>query len=165
MSIDITLNKTTPSNFYLAFPLIPGQKDINDNSELILNIYQTVVPGISLDIQLSNWQGARVPFATGSSVFQDWQFTFVVDEDFTNWKILYNWILIINNNKDKFLDNYSKYVVDSTLNVLDNFEKNIFSLKIINMWPTDLSPIEMSYREGENILECNATFAYMYYEL
>lgn len=165
MSLNTVINKTSPSNFYLMLPLIPGQHDIENNNELTLNIYSTVVPGISLDVQMSNWQGAHVPFAAGASTFENWQFTFTVDEDFLNWKILYNWILIINNNKDKFIENHKDYVVDSTLNVLDNFEKSIFSLKIINMWPTDLSPVELSYREGESILECNATFAYMYYEL
>ena len=163
--LDTIINKTTPSNFYLTLPLIPGQIDISDNNELILNIHQTVIPGISSEIQISNWQGAKVPFAAGSTTFTEWQFTFILDENFLNWKILHNWILIINNNKDKFLEYYNDYVVDSTLNVLDNFEKSIFSIKIINMWPTDLSPVELSYREGENILECNATFAYMYYEI
>lgn len=165
MSINTVINKTTPSNFYLMFPLVPGQTNITNNDELVLNIYQTVIPGISSEVQMSNWQGAHVPFAAGGSSFQDWTFTFVIDTNFLNWKILYNWILIINNNKDKFLDKFANYVVDSTVNVLDNFEKSLFSIKVINMWPTDLSPVELSYREGESILECNATFAYMYYEL
>ena len=165
MSINATLNKSSPSNFQLFFPKLPTEISLEATKELTLNIYSTIVPSLSLDVTSMPWMGAKIFQESGGITYDPWNTSFLVDSDFKNWKVLWYWLTYILNNKDIFGRNRDEFVVDATLHVTDNFDEAIFKLFFVNVWITSLGEITLSTREGENVLECQATFQYDRYEI
>jgi len=164
MAISLEMNKSSPINFNLTFPLLPVRGTLAANEEFTLNIHTTVIPGVTLEMLERRWQSTRAN-ATGNMEFQPMNTGFIVDAQFKNWQLLFEWMSYINNNKDKMIEEHSNYGVDSSLIVTDNFQSKILGIRFVDMFPMDLSEVSMSYREGEVILEANITFMFDYYEI
>ena len=168
MTITTEVNKASPDSFELIFPMIPrgeSSDDLTTNEELILNIHSTVIPGISLDPTEESWQGSRTQTATGKMNYDQWSFQFMVDEQFNNWKLLFQWMKYINNSKTRYARNENLYKIDSSLRILDNFKEEIMRLRFISVWPVSLGEVSMSFRDAEISLECSATLIYDRIEL
>ena len=165
MSNMININKSSPENFELLFPVLPTLDNIRESNSLAMNIYASVLPSISLDSKEHNWMGGVVHMDAGAISFEPWFVNFLIDDDFNNWKILYNWMNYINNNKDRYGRARPDYVVDATLNVLNNMREPIMTVNFKNIWPNMLGQVEMSYREGEMVLSSNTNFMYDRYEI
>ena len=153
-------NKLTSTNFQLALPLIPSETAINATDELCLNTFGTVLPGINIDQEEQRWQGAKIVVPGGVITFDSLTTNFMVDADLTNWKTLFGWLTYINNNYDDFVGDYSLYVIDSSLRLLDNFGETTTVVSFKNMWIQSLGEVTLSQREGETTMECTATFSY-----
>jgi len=165
MTIDVNLNKSSPSNFELVFPKIPTETTIQASDEFTLNIFGTIIPGLNIDSTEYRWQFAKTIQASGNISFEPWSVNFIVDSQLLNWKLLYKWITYINNNKDSFDGIHKNYVVDATLRIIDNFRNEILRILFVDIWPQTLGEIAFSHREGETVLECMASFAYDRFEL
>jgi len=165
MSIDLNLNKSTATNFHLVFPKIPSETTITANRPLTLNIFGTIIPSITLDQTESRWQGGRMIFQSGSVTFDQWPINFIVDSKLSNWILLFHWMTSISNNKDTYSDFPNNYMVDASLNIMDNFETSILRVNFKNVWPQSLGEVNFSQREGETILESSATLIYDRYEV
>jgi len=163
--LDTQLNKASPFSFELVFPVIPTQRDLRTNEEFTLNIYETVVPGVSLDITENRWQGGKTNMASGELTFEPWNVNFSIDSEFLNWKLMFEWFMFINNNKDKYIDTRKNYAVDATLKFFSNFREHRFSLFFVDVWPNSMGEIQLTYREGEPNLEGQVSFVYDRYEL
>lgn len=161
--IDTVYNKANPNNFELTFPVLPEHTSLQSNEEFMLNIYGTVLPSVGLQAIDINWQNAKRQVAGGPTTFETLTVQFSVDEQFRNWKLIFNWMTFISDNHEKMAENYSDYAVDSTLKIIDNFGNDVMGIKFVGMWPTDLQEVTFSVREGEVLLEGAATFAYDYF--
>jgi hypothetical protein len=159
------LDKANATSFELVFPKIPTEKGIRASEELTLNIFETIIPSVSIDANEQNWQGSKIQLDGGKTTFEPWTVNFVVDSDFRNWKMIYRWFMFIANNKDKFGEIRNKYTVDARLTILDNYRNNILSMKFVSAWPTMLTEVNLTYREAEPNLEALINIAYDYYEL
>ena len=159
------LNKSTPTNFELIFPLVPMSGNIRDTQGLTLNIHTTVLPSLSLDTTEIQWQGGTVHQDIGSITYEPWLVNFTVDSLFSNWIVLYKWLTYINNNKDRYGRERDDYKVDATLRILDNFHKEILVIDLIGVWVNMLGEISLTYREGSQNLESAANFIYDRYEI
>jgi hypothetical protein len=165
MPVCVELNKASPSNFELSFPLLPGQNSLLSNEELVLNIYGAILPALNISPLEQDWQGTKRKVASSPVEFEIMPVQFIVDAAFKNWKLLYNWITYISNNKDKMMENYDRYAVDTSLRVLDNFNNAIIAVNFKGMWPTNLQEVSFSHKEGEVQLEGGVTFVFDYYEV
>jgi hypothetical protein len=163
--LSVELNKSNPTNFELAFPLVPNQSHIGAAEELILNIHGAVLPAFNVPHQEVQWQTATRKVPSGPIEFEIMQVQFVVDAQFKNWKLLYNWMTYIANNKDKMLEQYENFAIDSTLRIIDNFGTNVLGIDFTGMWPTNLQEVSFSTKEGEILLEAGATFVFDYFSI
>lgn len=163
--VDVNLDQSTPSNFNLVIPKVPTESELSASNELILNVFSSPIPGISLELDEEHWQGKIVQLPSGRVTFEPWAFSFIVDSDLTNWKLIYEWMMYIANNKDYFTANMRDYAVDSSLIVTDNFRNEKMRIKYRSLWPTTLEEVNFSHREGQNNLECRTTFSYTYFEI
>lgn len=163
--IQESLNKSTATNFNLVFPKIPTESTISANKPLTLNIFGTVIPSLTLDQTESRWQGGRMIFQSGSVTFDQWPINFIVDSKLSNWILLFNWMTGISNNKNVYSDIPNNYMVDASLNIMDNFETSILKVNFKNCWVQSLGEVSFSQREGESILEASATIIYDRYEI
>jgi len=166
MALEADLNKGSRSSFELVFPVVPGDNnDLVSNEELTLNIYETVIPGVTIEALEQKWQGAKTRFSSSALDFENWNVSFVVDEQFKNWKLLFRWLMFMNNNDNRFERKSDEYKVDATLRILGNFREHIFKLTFINMWINSLTEVSLSHREGDQIIEAQANFIYDRYEI
>lgn len=163
--LSVELNKANPTNFELTFPLIPNQTDIAASEELTLNIHGVILPAFSIPNQESQWQNTTRKIAGGPIDFEIMQVQFIVDRLFNNWKLLYNWMAYIANNRDKMLERYENFAIDSTLRIIDNFNNDILGIDFSGMWPTNLQEVSFSMKEGEVQLECGVTLLYDYFTI
>lgn len=162
--VDVQVNKSSPTNFELVFPLIPTETTIQASEELTLNIYGAVIPGLTIDAMEETWQGAKTQNA-GKTIFEPWSVDFIVDSYFYNWKMLFEWMMFIHNNKDKYDELPTEYKVDATLRVIDNFQEEVLRIFFIDVWISALSEVQFSQRESEMNLECNTQFVYDRFEI
>lgn len=168
MSLDTVVDKASSSSFELVFPILPGgatTDTLTTNKELILNIFSTIIPGVTLDLEEHRWQATKTQRAAGGLQYEPWNINFIVDSEFKNWQILWKWMEYISNNKDKMLEKHADYTVDAFLRVVDNFQAEIFKLQFIDVWINNLSEISLSHREGEQYLEANAALVYDRFEI
>lgn len=161
----ILLDKASPANFSLVLPNLPPDVTIAETQELVINIFGTVIPGVSLDMIEYFWAGGKFHADSGLITFDPWTVDFIVDESLLNWKILFRWLTYINNNKDRRGRVPQEYTVDATLRVLDNFQKEIVRVFFTNLWVNTLGEVRFSTREGDTNLECQAQFVFDRYEL
>ena len=162
--VSTNVNLATPSHFELNFPKIPTVTNITSTNELTLNIFSSVIPGLSLDQNEIRWMAAKVSYPTGIT-FEPWNVSFYVDSQFKNWVIMHNWLTHINNNKDTFITKLHDYVVDASLGVMDNFNNITLKIFFKNIWPQNLSEVVLSHKESEMYLESTITFYYDRFEI
>jgi hypothetical protein len=159
------LNKSSPENFELLFPVLPNLGSLKESNSLSMNVFSSVLPTITLDTREQNWMGGKANWDSGGISYEPWYVNFLIDDNFDNWKILYNWINYINNNKDRYGRDRPDYVVDASLNILNNMRESIMTINFKNVWPSMLGEISMSYREGEVNLASSVNFMYDRYEI
>jgi len=164
MPLSVEMNKSSPTNFSMVFPILPVRTALSANQEFTLNIHTTVIPGVSIEMLERRWQSTKAQ-DVGNMEFQQMNTGFIVDAQFKNWQLLFEWMTYINNNKDKMVESKQNFGVDANLLITDNFQNRILALNFVDIWPMDLSEVSLSYREGEIVLESNITFAYDYYEI
>jgi|GEM_PF-2288705 len=165
MALATQVNKSSPTNFELVFPLIPRAAGFKDNDELTLNIFSTIIPSLTLETGIDDWMGTKRTKATGKAEWEQWNVNFLVDSEFKNWQLLFKWIMYINNSKDKFSEDYKNYTVDATLRIIDNFHNETLKIFFVDVWPNMLGEVSLSQREGESLLECQASFVYNRFEI
>ena len=162
-SNNISLNKASPTNFKLVFPLLPTQTTLHGSDPLVLNIYSAVIPSISINTEEKMWQNTKVKGSTSPMEFDQWLVNFLVDDYFYNWKLLYDWMAYISNNVDKMNERETNFKVDTSLIITDNFRTEIMSIKFVGVWPVTLGEVSMNQREGDVSLESMVNFNYDYF--
>lgn len=162
---NISLNKASPNNFMLTFPLLPSQTLVSATGPLVLNIFSAVLPSVSIASEEKSWQNTKVKGTSSNMEFDQWLVNFMVDDYFYNWKLLFDWMSYINNNKDKMAEKEINFKVDASLILLNNFKEKILNVKFVGIWPVTLGEISMNQREGDMSLECMVNFNYDYFEI
>ena len=161
----LNLAKATATEYYLVFPKVPNDPNIHASDELKLNIFNINIPTFSLEDTKFLWQGKYVEFHIGGVSFDPLTVSFVVDSEYRNWKLLFRWLTYIANNKDKPSNVPNDYVTDASIILYDNFHKKHTFITFKNIWIQNLGELQLSIREGETYIECNATFQYDRYEI
>jgi len=159
------LNKGFPDSFELVFPVLPELDNLKDSQSLSLNVYQTVIPSISIASLEDHWQGGKAFFDSGDMTYEPWLVNFMIDDNLDNWKIIFRWITSINNNKDRYGRSRDKYTVDASLNILNNERSPIQTINFKNVWPSMLGEVVLNYRESDSYLTSTCNFYYDRYEL
>ena len=165
MSLCDSINKSNPTNYRLVFPLLPAEITLAANKPLTLNIFGSVIPSLTISELEQEWQGLKQKIAGSSLLFDQWNISFVVDANFSNWQILFNWMSYINDNYEKHMELHKNYSVDASLQIIDNFRQNVLSLNFVSIWPTNLGEVTLSQRDGETLIECMVNFSYDYFKI
>ncbi len=163
MTINTKLNTASENNFRLIFPKLPHEDKVDRN--LSLHIYETILPGVSFDASIQNWQAFQFPFNIETLKFENWSVSFDVDEKFDNWKRLFKWFTYINNNKDKAGMTIKNFVIDSNLLIYDNYDNMILKCVFSYMFPINLSGVTLTIRQGEQYLTSKIDLVYAYFQL
>jgi hypothetical protein len=161
----VNLNKANPQNYEIIFPKIPTEETMEGSTELTINIYESVIPSLTMEATPRYWQGGVAQYEAGSLTYEPWFVRFTVDSEFKNWLTLYKWMLNINNNKNKFSASREEYVVDATLKITDNNGLVVLKVDFINAWVNMLGEITLSQREGSRDLIASCNLMYDRYQI
>jgi hypothetical protein len=161
----VNLDKATPTNYQLVFPVVPTETTISAMNPLTLNIFSTVLPGVSFGETEFNWESNKTKRATAPMMYENWNVNFVVDSLFENWRVLLNWMKFINNNNDKIAELHKEYSVDASFIITDNYRSPILNVTFRSVWPISVGAVNLSQREGDVQIESQADFVYDYFDI
>jgi hypothetical protein len=158
-----SMDKSTPTNYQLIFPLIPNETSIAANNPFVMNIHTAMLPAVTMNMTERRWQGNKTRDGLIPMEFDPWLVSFTVDAQLLNWKLLFDWMSFINNNNDKISEYHSVYSVDCSLVVTDNYGNSVLEVIFVSIWPSQLQEVSFSQREGDILLESSVTFSYDYF--
>lgn len=122
------------------------------------------LPGINISAMDREWQGGKIKYPDARVTWNDLQITYLVDEDYNNWKVFWYWIAYMNNNKDKYTEDFDKIVTDARLIIINNWmqvHKPVLEVFFKNIWPCNLSDLNLTTKiDGAEILEASISFAF-----
>lgn len=90
-------------------------------------------------------------------------FSFYADARLDSLKYFEVWQAAVMNYSDNTMNFFDEYTSDINLFILDDEGNDVYGIKLIQAYPTNLSPIELSYGNVNNLLNINVTFNYRYY--
>lgn len=157
------IDKGSPTNYQLIFPLIPSESSIGVNNPFVMNIHSAMLPSITLASEELRWQGNKTRRGLIPMEFDPWLVSFVVDSRLDNWKLLFKWMSYINNNNDKISEYHNRYSVDCSLVVTSNYGIPIMEVIFVGIWPSNIQEVSFSQREGDILLESAVSFSYDYF--
>lgn len=159
----MSINKALPTSFKLVFPLLPKTETVEEQKEFTIYITKTILPSITINAIEIPWQGGKVYGEGGGIEYGSWTTSFIIDDKWENYQLIYNWITDIYNGIDVFGRDDFNYQVDASLIILDNYEKPITNFKFIKIWPSMLGEVSLSYQDNESYLSTDVTFSYDYF--
>jgi len=161
----VNINRATATQYQLVIPMLPTETTLDAVDVVRLNLFSVVLPAISLNQGESTWQGMKMLFHNGGMSFDPLSVSFMVDSDFSNWHILYKWLIYVCNNFDKPSSLPADYMVDMSIKLMDNYNVEKVVIMFKNVWIQSLGELSLSVRDGESHIECNATLYYDRYEI
>lgn len=159
-------NQTNTTNFVF---------EINDGGmtePFTLNGQGVTFPGVHIPVDdlPAGTQGIARAKRPGSTIeFDPLIVRFLVDKDLKSWLGMYQWMLSLNNyitHESKAWHPYGQPEL-GTLHILNNDKTEIvMSVHFYGLWPSDLSEIEYSITEEQDIaMVCTATIPFKYMQI
>ena len=148
----------SPLGFQLAIQKLPNT---------ILNVTSAILPGITVeDTEVQTpFKVIRYPDRV---VYNDFVIKFKVDEDMANYREIFDWMVNIgrpgefgtpNPNGLFPNDQYSNFVSDGTLLILNSANKNNIEVRFKDLFPVAISDLEFTSQESDvTYIDATATF-------
>ena len=172
----------------------PSNRDILQSTKFRLNFMrlpgltffcQTAnLPGISLTEIPRNTPFVDLYVPGEKAVYDTFNVTMLVDEDLRDWEAIHDWIRAMTFPKEfeeyaRMSENFRDSAVrrgmggklppqytDASLTIYTNKNNPNFRVQFKDVFPTTLGGIQFSSLDSaENIITCDATFRYSYYNL
>jgi hypothetical protein len=142
-----------------------GPQGSNDKVPFLVK--SASLPGQALGVIEVPYRGRRIKLP-GDRQFADWSITIINDSAFDLRNRFERWLDSLqgmeSNTAVASFDAFAGTAfADWTVNQLDRNGKPIKAYKLIGCFPTDISPIELSYEATDQIEEFSVTLAYSYF--
>lgn len=153
--INTNLNTLTPNKYRLVFDRIPHCN---------LFAQKATLPGLSISAIPFNTRFNPVPVPGNKVTYESFSVSFIVDEDLTNWRELFNWIKrcsVYDAASD--LANHADETVysDATLMFLTNNSTSNKQVRFQSCFPTNLTSIDVDTTSSESTMVATATFVFV----
>jgi hypothetical protein len=177
-------NQAVKSKFLITIPIIPVIREVfteYKEESLTMNVFGCSIPGMNTPPVVVKQYGMQIKQNGNETMFDDFEFSFAVDDWYVNWGILNIWNQAIKNhengtgfqflgmngqisNKDKPSglkgEEISPYI-NVTITALDNFDEPVMTCTLNGAFITMLSPTVMAYDEsGEEYVKSTAKLSY-----
>lgn len=145
----------------LAFPGgVAGAGNAELKSKFMVRA--AALPGSTVSIMPVFYQGREVKLA-GDRVFDTWTTTVINDEDFAIRTSIEDWMQQINAHEGNFRTLQAYKTPEATITQLNKSGQAIRTYTFVNVWPTDLSPIDVDWGNQNTIEEFTCTWSYDYW--
>lgn len=153
------------SNLYqviLPFPAFATQG--GESEELKFMCRATSLPASRVGEVNVPFLGRVVKFAGDRGAFDNWGISVINDTDFLIKDAFERWLNAINGHvSNTGIVNPSEYMVDGIVHQLDRQHEVIKEYKFEDIFPLDVSPIELAWDSNDNIEEFSVTLAVNYW--
>jgi hypothetical protein len=145
-----------PANFRL---IIDGQKYQN----AMFSVQRVALPTISAQPAPNNLPQRNIGFTPDKLTYEDLEISFLIDENFTNYREIHDWIYgLVNENDEPAIPKYR----DITLVGLSSHNNPIVEFKFVNTFPISLSSLQFDSTSSDaEYLIGNVTFHYSYFRI
>ena len=121
------------------------------------------LPGSTIGTVPVFYMGREVKIA-GNRTFPEWTITVLNDEDFLVRNLLEGWMGQINGHaSNKATALLTDYSFDGYVTQYGKQGDTLKQIAFVNMFPTDIAPIELDWSSNDTIEEYTVTFAYQYW--
>lgn len=121
------------------------------------------LPGSTIGTVPVFYFGREVKFA-GNRTFPEWTITVINDEDFSVRNQIESWMNSINSHEGNLAETlWQSYTFDADVNQYSKDGSVIKTYTFKNMFPTDISPIDLDWSSNDTMEEFQVTFAYQYW--
>jgi hypothetical protein len=150
-------------NLFKATINFPGYAE--GDAELTSFLCETAqLPGSTFGTVIVPFRGRQLKMA-GDRTFTDWTVTIINDTDFAVRNSMERWMNGINaHSANTGLASPITYETDLFVEQLDREGNTVKKYDFRGAFPTDLSPIEVSYGAADEIERFQVTFAFQYFE-
>ena len=157
-----TFDKASDSGFTFLLTDLPTILTRDKSRNLLLNCNTVFLPGVNIGVTKVNHLGGYINTPSNDLKFDDMNLTFLLDENLDNWKTIFNWLILMNNNKDVFAVAWDVPVVTGILAYYNNWlNKKVLEIEYWKVWPTGLGQITLSTKtDGSQYLEASVTFTF-----
>lgn len=164
--IPSTLNPATANGFMLGIEKLP---------ELTYWCQEATVPGITLPPINVTFPLSIVPLPGDVPSFDEFTATFLITEDFSNYKAIFDWMIGLGFpestqqytswiGKQKGYKDRAKGYSDGFLQVLNPLNNIAKTVRFYDMYPTRLEQLQLDTKLGDVVyLAGTVTFAYNYF--
>lgn len=118
------------------------------------------VPGKSIGKIEVPYKGRKIPIA-GDPVYEDWTTTIVLDKDLAIWNEIEDWQQLIANDETTISSDVAGYSRTANIILYDNDDKEIAEYKLLNVWPSNVAPLELSHETSDEIATFEVTWSYV----
>jgi hypothetical protein len=125
------------------------------------------LPGSTVGMVTVPYFGREVKVA-GNRTFADWSVTILNDEDFGIRNSMESWVRGINENvtnlRSATARTSQQYGVDATVTQYGKGGQRLKRYRLVGMFPTDISQIDLDWGSNDTIEEYTVNFAYQYWD-
>lgn len=162
----LPLGGARPSLFNVVIDTPTGVPNVGARMAVTCKAAQ--LPASTLSSIPIRFFGREVKFA-GTRTFQPWQVTILNDEDFQIRQALETWSNLINkheaNLRDPALLTNSTYRTTATVTQFGKTGNVLRTYEFVNIFPTEVGPIDLSWDNGDAIEEYGVVFDYDYWRI
>jgi hypothetical protein len=149
----------------MQFPAFSGIA--NAATKLTFMCKSAQLPGSTVGVVPVSYFGRELKFA-GNRVFADWAVTIINDEDFVVRNAFEKWMEALNSHQLNIRNPAALANVNYTVNAdVTQYGKTGVSLKkykLIGVFPSDVSPIELDWGANDQMEEFSVALAYQWWE-
>jgi len=151
------ISTSHPSRFRLVFPFLDFLSPTEKGEDLILYCSEAQLPGITLDVIPIETPYFDLKEPSNKINFDDLILTYSIDELFTNYTLILNWLQYIKNPERYEVKNQK---VDATLMIYSNNNNPKVQVTFKNIFPIAIEPINFDKKIDDiEDLENTVTFA------
>ena len=156
-----------PNLFEVSMPF-PSFSDPGSAQQKLTFMCKTAqLPGSTINTVPVQYFGRELKFA-GNRTFTDWTITIINDEDFVIRNAFERWMAGLNNHSLNVRNPAALtpvgYSVDADVTQYGKNGSTLKQYKFIGMFPTDLTPIDVSWDANDQIEEFTVTLSYQWWE-
>lgn len=124
-----------PNNYKLVI------NDIDKSVESVNFLVQDVViPGCSINMIPSNYQNIGINLQSNKITFEQFSVNLIVNEDFSNYLYLFNWM-----NRITTVDDIYSEIRNIDLFLLNNAKNPIKEINLTEAWPINIGSIPLQF--------------------
>ena len=166
MTETLNISTTHESNYRLIFPFIPFlNSDLDKEKKSSFQLYCKTVTLPAVELETIDVETATVTLKEPTNKLRtaDLTVTFAIDEFFKNYTFIYNWMLAIKT-PEKWPLKTKNTKIDASLIILTNNKNPKLQVKLIDLFPKNLSEVPFSYiTDTSNDLIATAIFSLNYF--